>query len=278
MASLLPGLAMPCKKHPSFCFPGCTQRGQGCTHIAPLKYASNDLVTGFKNVVTNKASKQQRALDKWNILTRPIHDWNNGRGFNLKNLKNETGNKALFDFFAILDDYFFRGALRPWVSIELADTIDSSRKSSQGGRTLGLASPDPEREGHVKIKILKPANGWDKSTFREVMGTVLHEMTHAIFKVYECQKSGCSSPISKALHTGAPWSGHGPSWRRLGQAIENEANRSLLILEGRANLGVYGWSPSHKAEIEEVFKSVIRCNLTDKEASELNDAMFHKNL
>ena len=275
VGSCASNLAMPCKKHSSFCFPGCTQRGQGCIHIGPRKYASNELVTGFINVITDKASKQHKALEKWNNLTQPIRDWNDGRGFDLRNPEDKSGNKALYNFFTILDDFFFRGALRPWISIEFADYIDCAWISSRES-ALGEACQDRTREGHVKIRILKPADGWSKSAFRNVMGVVLHEMTHAVFEIYECQKSGCRSPISQAIHTG--WSGHGPSWRRLGQAIQSEANRSLLIFEGRCTMNVNGWGSSHRLEIEEVFKNLIRCNLTDREVLQANDAMFHKDL
>ncbi|KAL6713964.1 hypothetical protein ACLMJK_008458 [Lecanora helva] len=266
---------MSCKHHAKFCFPECTQWGRGCRHLLPRKYLSNDLVTGFKNVFTNKAPKQHKAIERWISLSRPLRHLKGDGSSADRRLKDKFDEKKLSDFFAVFDDFFFRGALTPWVVIKLVDFIESGDPDT----IIFGDAYDYDRDGKkCRIRIAKPKETWTLEIVQKMMDTILHEMTHAVFVVFNCRGSACDSPISRATHQGVYGSEHGPNWRRLGQAIDNEANVSLRPLQGSWYMGAGGWDFSHRQEVEKAFASMIRLSLTEHEASRVEEAMFKRDL
>ena len=64
------------------------------------------------------------------------------------------------------------------------------------------------------------------------METLLHEMIHALFNVYECRCASCSALAYRALNTGVEGSGHGPNWRELGRAVQEEAGKMFEVVGG----------------------------------------------
>ena len=66
---------------------------------------------------------------------------------------------------------------------------------------------------------------WTESVIQGILSTVLHEIAHAIFRVFMSRCVDCRCFRSMVLTIGI--TGHGPSWMTLGQAMESEARRSF---------------------------------------------------
>ena len=76
------------------------------------------------------------------------------------------------------------------------------------------------------VDINKPAEVlWTESAIQRILSTILHEMAHAIFRVFGSRCVDCRCFRSTVLTVGVI--GHGPSWMTLGQAMESEARRSF---------------------------------------------------
>ena len=257
--------SMSCRPHPKFCFEECTRQGHNCPHLKPRIYCSAALVTGFQTMLNNYSIVQLKAIQNWDSLTSTIRTWDGRDDSIAARFNNKTGDTALFEFLEVFDCFFFRGALRRWVTIKFIPFSET---------IWGLTRDDQHKKNHVIIEMNRPRAEWTKAIFQRVMSTILHEMTHAIFWVFHCRKPFCESPDFKARHQGTHCSGHGPSWRRLGQSIEREANRSLRAVEGHWDMDVHGWGASHQLEIKRIVEGVINQTITRAELSKMKDAMF----
>lgn len=148
------------------------------------------------------------------------------------------------------DGYFFCGALRGRVDVVWVNTCP---KEGQKGYTVDAPGP----RHRAKICMKRPGAGhttWTPLLVKESLETLLHEMIHALFNVYECRCATCTTVENQASNTGVQGSGHGPNWRELGQAVEEEANKMFGTFEERCNLDVGRWSGSHVEEVRTVLE------------------------
>ena len=145
------------------------------------------------------------------------------------------------------DDYFFCGALHGRVDVVWVD--DCPKK----GYTVDAAGP----RHRATISIKRPGAEhtiWTRRLVRESLQTLLHEMIHALFNVYECRCAACTTVEHQASNTGVPGSGHGSNWRELGQAVQEEAEKMFGGFDERWDLDVGRWSGSHVEEVRTVLE------------------------
>lgn len=72
---------------------------------------------------------------------------------------------------------------------------------------------------------------------RELEQTLLGEMIHALFVVYECRCATCLLVENRAMNTGVSGSG-GPNWRELGMKVQEVAGE---MLGGEEGGGILVW-------------------------------------
>ena len=82
--------------------------------------------------------------------------------------------------------------------------------------------------------------------FKRVIGTLLHEMTHAVFAIYKCRCRSCSCLVTVLGLDGIE--GHGPSFRDLGGDIQDMMNH-LFSNHRPWDLNAAQGSDSHIREI-----------------------------
>lgn len=118
------------------------------------------------------------------------------------------------------------------------------------GYTVDADGPGHRATIFIKRPLLHHA-GWTKLLVKEVLQTLLHEMIHALFNVYECRCASCTTAENRAVNTGV--SGHGPNWRELGMAVQEEAER---MFEGGWELDLDAglWGGGHVEEVRTVLE------------------------
>lgn len=90
---------------------------------------------------------------------------------------------------------------------------------------------DPDGKGVALISIVSPVEAWTEHLSNSRLGTLLHEMAHAVFRASLAARcDSCYCKVNLALSRGLPNHGHGRSWKQLAQAVEEEANPRLLGL------------------------------------------------
>ena len=122
----------------------------------------------------------------------------------------------------------------------------------------GCTSDAPGSSLHrAAILIERPHAGiktWTKRLVDEVLQTLLREMLHAVFNVYECRCGTCACVQHRARNTGVPGSERGPVWRELGQAMQEEANKMFGEHGGGWDLDVQRWGGSHVGEVKAILE------------------------
>lgn len=69
------------------------------------------------------------------------------------------------------------------------------------------------------MKIVRPDPGipWTEKRVHKLLGTMLHEMVHAMYCLFNCRCVDCYCPEEKILTMGLE--GHGLGWMELAQNI-----------------------------------------------------------
>ena len=210
-------------------------------------YICQTLVEGFTDLLAQKEQKQSDPREQVTIRTEALERWRKW----VPTMQATLDSKDLdVDFFfELFDDYFFSGALRSRTTVRM---VDRPLYIGAGGKTaVGVALVDPDRKDHVLIKIAKPPTTittWAEHTVQMLLAILLHEMTHAVFRIFGCRCADCRCLRTEELTRGIK--GHGPSWMQLGQAVEKEANRSLREFKHLWFMCVGAGDVSRKEELE----------------------------
>ncbi|KAL9074115.1 MAG: hypothetical protein Q9161_002525 [Pseudevernia consocians] len=219
------------------------------------RFLSKDIADGIRGLFTggirqndpisslDLSTLQRTALIDWEHASAPIG-------------KRTTTPFALAPIFHIFDRYYFCGALRDRVDVSW--TPDTLRGADRKFYTTDAASSGGSLH-RAAIFIQRPRAGiktWTKQLVKETLQTLLHEMVHAVFAVYECRCGTCARVDNRARNTGVSGSGHGPVWRELGQAVQEEANRMFDFGGdgGRWDLDVGRWGGSHVGEVRAILE------------------------
>ena len=171
-----------------------------------LADAFDEIISGYMDFEIKK-----QALDRWNVLLPELLDGP---------LLRET-EFDLKDMFFVLNDFLFLGALRNRCYVEWMDECRTGKRQKMLG---WCESGEETNHGLVQsIGLVRPTEDKPQSV-RDIVGTLMHEMCHAIFAL-ACNCACCSCPLNRLNSEG--FSGHGPSWGKLRSSIEKTANSHL---------------------------------------------------
>lgn len=200
-------LFQPAGWHPRFCFRHQIKPDRNAN---TRFFKSEDIKNGFKGLLygglrfgNDRVSlfalndKQRQALRSWNRVQLPL-------GLSI------STPFRLMPVFDIYNDYLFCGALHGRVNVVW---VDDCPKAGQKGFTVD--APGPLHCATISIK--RPGavvhTTWTPHLVKESLETLLHEMIHALFNLYECRCATCTMGENQASNTGVQGSGHGPDWR-----------------------------------------------------------------
>lgn len=154
---------------------------------------------------------QKAALERW-------HTWHRNIG-----RKIVAQDFSLTYVAQIFGDYYYRRALRKYITIEWVE----------GVQWLGRTGTILDGKGGIRISIqiqkpspLTPGDVWTERTVQNLLGTLIHELAHAVFRLYGCICLSCMCLFNRINGIGV--TGHGDSWIELAQAMEDGANQYLL--------------------------------------------------
>ena len=119
--------------------------------------------------------------------------------------------RDLEKYFEIFNELFFFGSLKDSVALIL--TVHPINMRSHG-MTSG-----PDEDSKCKVQV------WDRKSYipdfetrrRGFLTTLLHELAHAVLKIYACRCSTCTENR-----------GHGLGWQKIAQALEDVINCGTL--------------------------------------------------
>ena len=216
----------------------------------PDTYHCDELVDGLINHHTVSCLNPSTVLDRtFRCLHLILNNVNTSQGtMSLSSLKGLTDLSVLFD------ELLFSGLLRGRMSIHLVDTINKVPL------LLGKTSDSPSRYGEVTITLKRPTESntgvvstelRDCSALIEMCNTLIHEMLHAVIRIYTCKCRDCDCLFNRCRTMGLD--GHGPSFRRLGGWLEAWLQFTFGVY-GTWHLDATDNSVSHEFEKEELRK------------------------
>ncbi|MCJ1458676.1 hypothetical protein MMC28_009050 [Mycoblastus sanguinarius] len=195
----------------------------GCIKISQT-YKARVLSVGISKLFTPQSSI---ATSIYKVQTGALRRWD--KWMSLRNLRFMMSIRyfRLESIFQIFDDYLFRRALRSHV--RFAWVGGDPFELGYYGRS-GIDS-DLKYPTKVLIEIVAPAadKNWDESTVQNLLATCLHELAHAVFELFECKCVRCQCHDHRRVGSG--FTGHGPQWKKLAEAIEVELRRSFSGFE-----------------------------------------------
>ena len=178
------------------------------------EYSAIQLAEAFDKIISGYMDSEikKQALERWSVLHQELLDgpyWRDSE-FDLK------------DIFFVLDDFLFLGALRDSCRVEWVD----KRITGWFQHKIGWCNMAEEtNRGPTQwIRLVRPTVDQQRSV-QEILGTLMHEMCHAIF-AFKCGCYRCRCPLNQMYSEGL--SGHGPSWDKLRRSIEKTANLHLM--------------------------------------------------
>lgn len=204
------------------------------------EYPANQIADEFERLIPGHMDSEikRQALTRWDALLPELLDgplWRETE-FDLK------------DSFTVLDDFLFLRALRNRCRVEWVDECQIGwKRDSVGWCECG---EETNRGLTQWIRLVRPTVKKPK-TVQEVLGTLMHEMCHAIF-AFKCDCSSCRRCLLNKIN-GEGLTGHGPSWKKVRQSIENTANKHLRGFSEPIRL-----SYSHEPDTEEEEKKIAK--------------------
>ena len=196
---------------------------------APLVYRAQDLADKTKEgflllhesrIITNKQLHAKERVRHLHANAEPRY-----RNISEKDVSAWPTVPDLEEYMKAFDDFFFFGALKIWVRIEL----QHNDIPCDGGICVGTTQFDLNPP-QVLIKMSNRHAIWKDPNHRynSILGTLLHEMVHALFLFYGCKCRSCTTDDAKRRTVG--FTGHGPSWKSLAVEVQATVGRQFLDL------------------------------------------------
>ena len=155
----------------------------------------------------------------------------------------------LKDSFPVLDDFLFLRALQNRCRVEWVDECQIGWKRGCVGWCE--CAEETNRGPTQWIRIVRPTVKKPR-TVEDVLCTLMHETCHAIF-AFRCDCSCCRCLLNRINCEGL--TGHGPSWKKLRQSIEQTASLHLKGFSESIRL-CYPNEPEAEAEEKKVAKKL----------------------
>ncbi len=146
-------------------------------------------------------------------------------------------------YFDVFNEYFFWGTLSS-TDIQWADHQRMTEMDRLGYETL-FEYGSFHGISHIRLREPGIHDSQTPNVSLRILGTLLHEMVHAMIDLYSC--SCCCAINSEGVM------GHGPAWMRLGQAVEACANKAFPEA-GKWDLGVQFTDVSYYREVKRVYE------------------------
>ena len=203
------------------------------------QYSATQLADAFEKLVSGHMDLEikRQALDRWDMLFPRDCDGPMWRETEFE----------LEDYFHVFDDFFFLRALRYSCRVEWVDECKIGWKRNMAG---WCEWAEETNQGPVQwIRLVRPTTKKPR-TIQDTLGTLMHEMCHAIF-AFKCRCICCTCPLNKM--NGEGLGGHGPSWEKLKRAVEDTAAKNLWWLPEIIRL-CHPSEPQIEAEQEAVAK------------------------
>lgn len=145
----------------------------------------------------------------------------------------------LRQYLMAFDDFFFFGALKSWTTLDL----QHHDIPSHGGMAVGWIHDKPDVLPFTLITITDRHALWHEPEYRynAILGALLHEMVHALFRVFSCKCAQCR--VGEAVIASVGLTGHGPAWQLLAARVEEAVaahwpDLRYLVAEGCLGLDV----------------------------------------
>ncbi|SLM37299.1 hypothetical protein LPUS_00737 [Lasallia pustulata] len=118
------------------------------------------------------------------------------------------------EYMKAFDDFLFFGTLKEMVSLELHRGFIPS----PSGPAVGWTRYEPIAP-EVLITLSNFDEWWTtpRSQYSSIVGTLLHEMVHALFLIYGCNYARCTA--DEAMRRTVGFTGHGPTWEKLAAEV-----------------------------------------------------------
>lgn len=163
--------------------------------------------------------------------------------------------KLLHLYSECLDDLFFGGILKGFYKIRFVDPsvipglhgVCSWLCSFEHGFEIDIAISN---RGAKSLEVLN-----QRSRLRQYLGTLTHEMVHAVFQLYCCRT--CTSCKTNVNHDVGP-SGHSIMWQKLAMSIEDTLNQYPAF----AGDGTFDFSRSNSFYLEYFGNRRFRPNIS----------------
>ncbi|KAI8960774.1 hypothetical protein F5Y11DRAFT_328750 [Daldinia sp. FL1419] len=154
------------------------------------------------------------------IFRRPYY------GRSLKLGETADFSEAVIDYLAHkLDDFFFFGLLKTYVSVESGVNVVgpdplSIERQIDGDTTVIRDDVRGGRYIRIRINVGRRRKLYD---LVDIIGQLMHEMVHAWFLIFSCDCEKCDK--AQLNTTGVPGDGHGPIFLMLHRLILSEIRR-----------------------------------------------------
>lgn len=205
--------------------------------LAPLNYLdhSAESISAAFVEVARKASSQLECEDDAEMIiqvanisltqtTTTTTTTARGQRQRPKEILNSEDPESLPAWFEYFDDLFFLGAL----GRERRCTPDFVEPEEEYYGTCTDTRGDPDTtaknvRADIEITFVPHIKCPDKKS-SHYLGTLLHEMCHAVFQLYACKSDG---PCYDACVENEGCRGHGPAWQDLAAAIQKIAQKHI---------------------------------------------------
>lgn len=204
----------------------CSRR-RGLYSYTP-KQISSSLIRYTKqlsNLDPKRKSMQTRTqgLQRWKILE------------SRETYRHLSTEEQLHQYSECLDDLFFGGLLKGFYKIRFLDDA-KLLKVKYGSCSAHMYSSFPYGHGyelHIDILNRTHSHSFQRldrpSQLKSYLGTLVHEMVHAVFALYSCYDcSPCVTRFTDEVGT----SGHGMLWQKLAMSIEHALNHHPDLMNG----------------------------------------------
>ena len=187
-----------------------------------LQHKTADLLTIIEQFSSREpnamTTRQKAALKSFEQWLGPI---------NVKRSKTK-----LIKYCKTLDQILFAGSLGRFTDVQFEPDMDQSRK-------LGYTSlPGTDASGkpllNIRISALTIAGNIDDDG-AEVLEVLLHEMIHAFLMLFHCHCVDCL----KESATEIGYTGHGKTWEKMANQIQQAASAKLNLRVHGIESGVY---------------------------------------
>ncbi|KAG8533351.1 uncharacterized protein KY384_002134 [Bacidia gigantensis] len=191
----------------------------GDESVLSTKQPVSDLVTNITALCFEKHTRRQHIFGRrlYQRLLFEQSQWEHG--------KPRLSTKDLHDFFVLFDKTFFRGLLTNSQRVNLEVVTEDAGEGEWLGHTVVSDKLSSNTQATIRVRKLRRKDFNPRHILQCLLETLLHEMVHAVLELFACCCRVCFCKRNLLATVGLR--GHGPTWIRLGKALQDTLNRNL---------------------------------------------------